>query len=151
MWVRLLRGYAGTIRVFNAQLSADHGLTINDYEALLALTNADDSRMRLVDLAANLQLTPSGVTRLVKRLEKTGLVERVTCPRDARVTYAVLSDSGMVKLQEASSSHLAAVRALFEERFTEGELRALADLLGRLPGAEDANPGHCTAGGSTPG
>ena len=62
-WIRLIRGYASVTRAMSAELVAEHGLTINDYEALLHLSQAEDGRMRRVDLAGLLLLTASGVTR----------------------------------------------------------------------------------------
>ena len=135
-WVRLLRGHAATRRSLDAELQRSHGLTVNDYEALLLLARAEDNHMRRVDLADGLQLTPSGVTRLLDGLEALGFVENATCARDARVTYAVLTDAGRGRLEEAASSHVAAIREVFEERYTEAELATLAELLGRLPGAD---------------
>src|SRR4051812_49358785 len=117
-WVRLLRGHAAMRRTLSADLQADHGLTVNDYEALLLLSRADDQQMRRVDLAEGLALTPSGVTRLLDGLQEQGFVEKATCARDARVTYAVLTDAGRAKLDQAACSHVASIRALFEERFT---------------------------------
>jgi DNA-binding MarR family transcriptional regulator len=142
-WVRLLRGHASVTRSMSAQLVADHGLTINDYEALLHLSRADEGRMRRVDLAERLILTASGVTRLLDGLERTGWVERASCASDRRVTYAVLTDAGRAKLQEASSSHIETVRDFFESRFSEAELDQLAGLLGRLPGAAAADGDDC--------
>jgi DNA-binding MarR family transcriptional regulator len=144
-WVRLLRGHASVTRAISAQLVAEHGLTINDYEALLHLAKAEDGRMRRVDLAERLILTASGVTRLLDGLEAGGLVERASCASDRRVTYAVLTESGRTKLREASKSHIADVRAFFEERYTAEELVQLASLLGRLPGGAEAVDGDCTA------
>ena len=137
-WVRLLRGHSATVRELNAQLTADWGLTINDYEALLLLSRADNERLRRTDLVRNLQLTASGVTRLLDGLECTGLVEKAHCESDARVTYAVLTDAGRTKLKDASCSHVAAIRELFEARHSDAELQTLAELLGRLPGAPAA-------------
>ncbi len=134
-WVRLLRGHAGMRRTVTAQLQADHGLTVNEYEAMLLLSHAPDGRLRRVDLADSLQLTPSGVTRMLDGLRERGLVDKAECPGDARVTYAVLTDAGAAKLREASCSHIAAIGALFEERYSESEIETLAELLGRLPGA----------------
>jgi DNA-binding MarR family transcriptional regulator len=145
-WVRLLRGHGAARRLLTVQLQSEHGLTVNDYEALLALSHADDKMLRRVDLAERLQLTPSGVTRLLDGLESCDLVEKATCSSDARVTYAVLTDAGHERLRQASRSHLASVQALFEERFTETELETLAELLGRLPGAGAADPSECEAG-----
>ncbi len=143
-WVRLLRGHSATVRELNAQLTADWGLTINDYEALLLLAHAEGERLRRTDLVQNLQLTASGVTRLLDGLEAAGLVEKAHCESDARVTYAVLTDAGRTKLKDASCSHVAAIRELFEARYSDAELQTLADLLGRLPGASAA-AGDCTA------
>jgi DNA-binding MarR family transcriptional regulator len=134
-WVRLLRGHAGMRRAVSAQLQADHALTVNEYETLLLLSRAQDNHMRRIDLADSLQLTPSGVTRLLDGLRERGLVDKEECPDDARVTYAVLADAGQEKLKEASCSHLAAIRALLEERFSPPEIETLIELLGRLPGA----------------
>jgi DNA-binding MarR family transcriptional regulator len=141
-WVRLLRGHAAARRKLSAELQSDHGLTVNDYEALLLLSQAEENAMRRVDLAEALQLTASGVTRLLDGLEASGFVKKETCASDARVTYAKLTPSGWKKLEKAASSHIAGVRALFEERYTHKELAALAELLGRLPGA-GADAGTC--------
>jgi len=129
----------------SAELVADHGLTINDYEALLHLSRAEGGRMRGVDLAGELLVTASGVTRLLDGLESAGLVERANCAADRRVVYAVLTESGRAKLREASVSHVAGVRAFFGERYSEEELEQLAGLLGRLPGAAGATAEDCTA------
>jgi DNA-binding MarR family transcriptional regulator len=129
----------------SAELVAEHGLTINDYEALLHLSQAEDGQMRRVDLAGLLLLTASGVTRLLDGLETAGLVERASCPSDRRVTYAVLTEAGRTRLRQASVSHVAGVRAFFESRYSGEELEQLADVLGRLPGASDSSHEACTA------
>ena len=136
-WARLLRGYTALARTFSAQLLAEHDLTINDYEALLLLAHAEGHRLRRTDLAQSLQLTASGVTRLLDGLERAALVCKAQCASDARVTYAVLTDAGDAKLRAASRSHALAVEALFGERYEARELETLAELLGRLPNAGD--------------
>lgn len=144
VFVRLLRGHAATTRALSAQLQAEFGLTINDYEALLRLSRAEDGRLRRVDLAEQLVLTPSGVTRLLEGLERAGYVKKATCKSDARVTYAMLTRAGRRRLKQASRSHTAAIRELFGDRFDDEELATLARLLERLPGAgfdsEDCSP-----------
>jgi DNA-binding MarR family transcriptional regulator len=130
----LLRAQAVTTRELSASLLSEHGLTINDYEALLVLSSAPDQRLKRVDLARRLLLTPSGVTRLLEGLESAGLVERAACASDLRVTYAALTDRGREKLTEASCAHVASVRALFEEHFSEEEIEQLGEMLGKLPG-----------------
>jgi len=144
-WIRLLRAHATATRELSAKLLNEHGLTINDYEALLHLSRADKGSLRRIDLAGQLLLTPSGVTRLLDGLEDAGFVCKGTCDSDARVTYAVLTDAGRAKLDQASCSHVAAVVQLFGERFGEDELESLSALLARLPGA-DAEGDECTAG-----
>jgi DNA-binding MarR family transcriptional regulator len=133
LWTRLLRAHASTTRLLSAALQAEHGLTINDYEALYVLSRAENRRMRRVDLARRLLLTPSGVTRLLEGLERSGLVERDTCASDLRVTYALLTDAGAEKLDAASCSHVGSIRELFEEHFSPEEIDALASALGKLP------------------
>lgn len=132
-WVGLLRAHASTTRRFNAELVAEHGLTLNDYEVLLHLSRADGRRLRRVDLAQRVLLTPSGITRLLEGLERCGFVERASCETDARVTYAQLTEAGEEKLQQAAETHVAGIRDFFRGRFTEDELEALGGLLGRLP------------------
>ncbi len=134
-WVRLLRGHAAMRRMLSAQLQADHGLTVSEYEALLLLEEADGGRLRGVDLAAGLALTPSAVTRLLDSLRRLGLVGRAACDADARVAYAVLLDAGRARLRAAACGHVSAVRAVFAERYTDAEIEQLAGLLERLPGA----------------
>jgi DNA-binding MarR family transcriptional regulator len=144
-WSRLLRAHASTTRLLSADLQATHGLTINDFEALLVLSHAEDRRLKRVDLARRLLLTPSGVTRLLEGLESAGLVERAVCDSDLRVAYAQLTDAGAEKLEAASCGHIGSVRSLLEEHLTAGEIDQLAELLGKLPGAADAE-GSCRPG-----
>jgi len=133
VWVALLRAHASSTRRFNAQLVAEHGLTLNDYEVLLHLSHADGKRLRRVDLAERILLTPSGITRLLEGLERGGYVERASCASDARVTYAQLTDDGEAKLREAADAHVAGIREYFRDRFSRDELLALSGLLQRLP------------------
>jgi DNA-binding MarR family transcriptional regulator len=132
-WVGLLRAHATTTRRFNAELVAAHGLTLNDYEVLLHLSHAEDRRLRRVDLAERVLLTPSGITRLLEGLERAGYVERASCAADARVTYALLTDEGVQKLREAADSHVAGILEFFGGRFSKEELGVLGELLERLP------------------
>ena len=143
-WVALLRAHAATTRELSALLVAEHGLTINDFECLLRLSRAEGQRMRRVDLAGQLRLTASGVTRLLDGLEAAGYVERAACASDRRVTYAVLTETGLAKLREAADSHVAAVEELFHERYSEDELAHLGRLLARLPGAEGTAAESCS-------
>lgn len=131
-FVALVQAHAGATRLLNAQLVADHGLTINDYEVLLRLSRAPDRRMRRVDLAGEVLLTASGITRLLDGLERAGLVERASCADDRRVVYAVITEAGLEKLQAASATHVPQVEGLFSSRLDPEQLGVLAALLERL-------------------
>jgi DNA-binding MarR family transcriptional regulator len=141
-FVRLVRASVAVTGQLSAQLSADHGLNINAYEALLQLARAPDSQMRRVDLANGLLLTASGVTRLLEGLERDGLVAREECSSDRRVIYAVLTEAGRTKLREASKSHTRQIRELLGGPYDEDELAQLVALLDRLPGV-DPTGGSC--------
>ena len=138
-WVAFLRGHASLTRSLNAQLVADHGLTINDYEVLLRLSRAPEQRLKRVELAQSVLLTPSGITRLLDGLEAAGWVEKAPCAADARVSYAVLTEAGHEKLRTAADSHLADVDRLFAGHFEEAELETLARLLERIDGGQRAD------------
>jgi DNA-binding MarR family transcriptional regulator len=135
-FVRLVRANAAVTRQLSAQLSADHGLNLSAYEALLSLARSPDSRLRRVDLANGLLLTAGGVTRLLDGLERDGFVARDVCASDRRVSYAVLTKAGRDKLREASKSHTRQIRELLRGPYEEDELAQLVALLNRLPGVD---------------
>jgi DNA-binding MarR family transcriptional regulator len=135
-WRGYLTSHAAILRVLDAELVAEHGLTTRDYEVLLYLAQADGRHLPMSALAERTMLTRSGITRLVDGLVRGALIERHACLNDARVSYAQLTDVGYETLRNASRSHVAGVRRLFVERFSEDELKTLAELLGRLPGAQ---------------
>jgi DNA-binding MarR family transcriptional regulator len=141
-WRSYLRSHASILRVLDAELAAEHGMTTRDYEVLLYLAQSPDRRLPMSALAESTMLTRSGITRLVDGLVSAGLIERASCPSDARVSYAQLTDEGYEKLRQAGCTHVASIRRLFLERFTPEEIDQLATLLGRLPGAQGG--GMCT-------
>jgi DNA-binding MarR family transcriptional regulator len=138
-WTRLLRAHASTTRSLSGELQTDHGLTLNDFECLLVLSRAEEGRLKRIELARRLMLTPSGITRLLAGLEQAGLVRRTTCPTDLRVAYAELTAEGRERLAAASCAHIESIRTLLEEHFSEEELAALGDMLGRLPGVTEGD------------
>ena len=135
-FIRLVRAGIAVPRQLSAQLSADHGLSMNAYEALLQLFRAPDRRMRRVDLANSLLLTAGGVTRLLDGLERDGFVARDECASDRRVSYAVLTSAGRTKLREATRSHTRQIRELLGGLYDGDELAQLCALLDRLPGVD---------------
>ena len=144
-WSRLLRAHSTTKRLVSAELQAEHGLTVNDYEALLVLSRTEEGYMKRVDLARTLMLTPSGVTRLLDGLEEAGLVEALPCPSDKRVTYAAITDAGRQKVNEAASGHNSSVQELLEEHLSQKEIATVVAILGKLPGVAEGDE-SCTPG-----
>jgi DNA-binding MarR family transcriptional regulator len=139
----LLKAHASLTRQLNAQLVAEHGLTINDYEVLLRLARAPERRLRRVDLAEQVLLTASGITRLLDGLEQAGYVERAACSADRRVVYAVLTEAGLATLCAAANTHFAQVDELFNERLEIDEQERVASLLwklGEVEGSESCGP-----------
>jgi len=141
-----MRAQATTKRELAAGLQEQHGLTMSAYEALYVLSRAAERRLKRVELAERLVLTPSGITRLLEGLEAGGYVEKVSCETDLRISYAQLTDAGVEKLEQASCGHTGSIRSLFEQHFSEDEIETLAELLGKLPGALDEDQACPTDG-----
>jgi len=135
-WRGLLRAYGALVHDLDTELRAAHDLSLHEYEVLLVLSDAPESRMRMSDLAAAALLSQSGLTRLVDRLALAGAVARTRCEDDRRGLNAELTAAGRTRLEQARPTHLAGVRSRFLERFDEAELRVLAGFWERmLPGA----------------
>jgi DNA-binding MarR family transcriptional regulator len=130
-WRALLVTHARVARRLEADLTARSKMPLAEFDVLLQLALADDQRLRMNELADRVVLSRAGITRLVDRLVADGLVARLRCASDARGAYAVLTEQGRVRLDEARPGHFAAVRRYFLEAFTRPELESLADLLER--------------------
>jgi len=131
-WRGLLRVHAALAKALDAELEAAHGLQLSSYEVLMYLADAENERMRMCDLASSILLSRSGLTRLVDRLARDGLLERVACDDDARGAFAKLTPAGHEKLREARATHLAGVRAMFLDRFTPEELDQMGEAWDRV-------------------
>lgn len=138
---RLIGAHAALTQALSAQLVEQHGLTISECEVLLLLSQAPEHAMRRIDLSREVRLSPSGITRMLDRMETTGLVGKRACSEDARVSYAVLTNAGMEKLRAAWPDHCAAIERLLGERFDSRELAMLAELLDRV-----SEPVECEVG-----
>ena len=135
-WRGMLRVHAMLSKALDAQLDAEHGLPLTSYEVLLYLADAEDGKMRMCDLADSVLLSRSGLTRLVDRLERDGLLKRESCASDARGAFAKLTPAGREKLASARATHLEGVRSLFLQHFSEEEQELLGSFWQRvLPGA----------------
>jgi DNA-binding MarR family transcriptional regulator len=130
-WHRLLRLSRRVLREIDARLDAEHRIGVNEFDVLITLDNAPDSRLRMTDLAAAVMFSSGGLTRLVGRLEGRQLVERIPDPDDARSFYAALTGEGSRQLSEARVTHDTVIEALLSAKLTAGELRSLTRALGR--------------------
>jgi DNA-binding MarR family transcriptional regulator len=131
-WRGFLRAHAALTRELDVELSEAHGLPLTSYEVLLFLYSAPAGRMRMSELADSVLLSRSGLTRLVDRLEREGLLERVRCRDDARGLFAAITERGRDLFREARGTHLDGVRRLFLQHFSRDELRRLSSLWARL-------------------
>ena len=143
-WRGMLRTHAMLVKRLDAELEAEHGLPLTSYEVLLHLWNAEHGKMRMCDVAESVLLSRSGLTRLVDRLERDGLVERAACADDARGSYAKITEAGRKKLVEAQGTHLAGVREHFLSHLAPQHLDALGEAWERV-GATGSGGGSCAA------
>lgn len=140
-WRGLLRVHSALVKAFDAELLAEHELPLTSYEVLINLQAAPGHRRRMAELAEGVLLSRSGMTRLVDRLERDGLLERDACAEDGRGMFAVLTDKGEELLSRARRTHLDGVRDRFLQHFDEVELERLAEGWNRvLPGSADLSP-----------
>ena len=109
-------------------MSAKHRITVKEFDVLITLFNAPDGRLRMTDLAAQVVLSPSGVTHLVTRLERDGLVRRSVDDHDRRSFFAALTPEGRKRLRESRSTHNEIVRAQLTDRLTAAQLATLGAL-----------------------
>src|SRR5919106_6003572 len=114
-WRGLLRAHRDVVARLDAELEREQGLPLSSYEVLISLADAPGGRLRMGELAGALLLSRSGLTRLVDRLERQGMVERERCEDDARGYFAVITAAGRDRLLSARPAHLAGVRRHFLE------------------------------------
>jgi DNA-binding MarR family transcriptional regulator len=133
-WRGFLRAHAYLTRVLEAELLADQQLSLASYDVLLQLVEAPERRLRMTELAEAVLLSRSGVTRLVDRLEKAGLVARCRVATDGRGVAAELTPEGLSRLRNASPTHLAGVVRHFVDRLDAQDLDAIERISRRLVG-----------------
>jgi DNA-binding MarR family transcriptional regulator len=131
-WRGFLRAHAQIVRELDEELQAEHGLALTSYEVLLYLAEASGNRLRMSELAASLLLSQSGVTRLVDRLERQGLVTRERCEEDGRGFFTVLTPTGQARFEAARPTHLAGVRRRFLDPLSDDDQRSLRAAWERL-------------------
>jgi DNA-binding MarR family transcriptional regulator len=131
-WRTFLRAHATITRRLEAELVAEHELPLASYDVLVQLSESPVQALRMTELAERVLLSRSGLTRLVDRLERDGLVRRQACPDDARGTLAVLTPAGLERLRAAWPTHLRGVSEHVTSKLSPGELVTLQQLLARL-------------------
>ncbi|MFF5486722.1 MarR family winged helix-turn-helix transcriptional regulator [Streptomyces virginiae] len=131
-WSGFLAASALVNRRLDQQLKDEAGLSHPQYEILVRLAAAPGRELRMTELANGLINSKSGLTYQVTQMEKAGLVRRRSCPSDVRGVFAVLTDAGSAKLEEAAPGHVATVREILVDVLTTEQLDALADGLGEV-------------------
>jgi DNA-binding MarR family transcriptional regulator len=131
-WRAFLKAHATITRALEAELVAQQRLSLASYDVLVQLAEAPGHRLRMTELADAVLLSRSGVTRLVDRLERAGLVRRSPVAGDGRGVAAELTEGGLGRLRVASRTHLAGVLVHFADRLDADDLAALETISRRL-------------------
>jgi DNA-binding MarR family transcriptional regulator len=139
-WRSFLRTYTHIVRQLEHDLQTHHKIAIASYDVLVQLAEAPDHRLRMSELADAVLLSRSGLTRLVDRLQREGLVERHPDPGDARGLFTVMTDKGRAALRDAAVVHLAGISELVVAKLTDAELAELQRLMTKLDLAPTASP-----------
>ena len=131
-WIGLLETHKRLTRALDAELEAEHGLTLSGVECLGRLAAADGRALRLSALATATGLSLSRISRIVDTLEARKLVRRESCSDDARAVEAHLTDAGLELVRAAQSSHFASVQERFFAQLSPDEIQTLASIFGRF-------------------
>ena len=132
IWRSFLEATGRISTQLSESLKERTGLTMDDYEVLVHLSESDTHRVRMTELSRRLLHSQSRLTQRIDRLAKRGLVCREKCPDDGRGTFAVLTDEGMQVITEAAPHHVRDVRAALIDLIEPNERAVVADVLERL-------------------
>jgi MarR family 2-MHQ and catechol resistance regulon transcriptional repressor len=135
--------YTGLTSRFAVQFE-QHRVSPVEFEVLMRLARSPRNRLRMTDLAGQTSLSTSGVTRVVDRLDRSGLVLREACPSDRRSSYAVITAAGLARLDEVLPGHLELVQKWFIDQLSPAQLDQMLDSLRTIRDA--VNP--CATAGS---
>jgi DNA-binding MarR family transcriptional regulator len=138
-WLKLNAELASTLQ---RELQQDAGLSIQDYEVLVHLTDNPDGRVRVTELAGLLQWERSRVSHHIKRMEHRRLVQRAECSEDGRGAFVAITPQGRAAIEEAAPSHVMTVRRLMFDALSEEEKAALAAVIDKLLARTDHAPTH---------
>ena len=146
-WTGFLRTHAALLREMDAELRAQHGLSLAAFDVLSVVSGARERRLRLSDLAQRTLVTLSGISRLVTSLERAGLVQREPDPTNRRAVLVTLTREGRRQLAAARPAHHRSIRDRFFSRFSPAELGLMAEWWERF--AEAGPPSEAGAPAST--
>jgi DNA-binding MarR family transcriptional regulator len=130
-WVVLLRAHATLMRQLEVDLESKTGLALADFDVLAQLAGAGGA-LRMTELADRALISRSGMTRLVARLVREGLVRRANVDADARGVVVVLTDAGQDRLTETAPVHMRGVSDLFVAKLADHELAVLESALAKV-------------------
>ena len=136
--------FTGLTNRFAAQLE-EHRLSAVEFEVLMRLARSPGHRLRMTDLAGQTSLSTSGVTRVVDRMERDGLVSREACASDRRSSYAVITEAGRARLDEVLPGHLELIQQWFIGQLTPEQMAGMLESLRIIRDA--VNP--CATAGSS--
>lgn len=131
-WRAFLEAHARVTEVLARELREEEDLPLTWYDVMVHLSEAPEHRLRMQDLADAVLLSKSGLTRLVDRMQKAGLVCREACPSDRRGTFALLTDRGLAALRAAAPTHVRGVQEHFSAHLSDDEAATLAQVLRRM-------------------
>lgn len=131
-WVAFLAAHKRVLERLERELREDQDLPLTWYDVMVHLSAAPDHRLRMQELADAVLLSKSGLTRLIDRMERDGLVARQACPDDRRGTFAELTPAGFERIRRAAPSHLRGVREHFADHLDDDEAALLETLLVRI-------------------
>ena len=133
-WQAFLHAHQQVIDKLDAELRAEHQLTLSDYDVLLRLARAPEGKLGMTELAKRIMFSPSGLTRVIDRLVRDGFVERLRDTADARVVFARLTENGRDTVRNAAKTHLRGIREHFAARLGQRHLRNVAAALELIAG-----------------
>ena len=131
-WFGVLNAQTSLVRAVDAELLAAHRLSCSSHEVLYRLAHSDEGHLSIGELGAAVVISPSRVSRVVDGMTTLGLVERVACDTDARVSHVVITDAGRATLPKIDQTFQNAVREHFLDRLTPTQVHQLAAIMRRL-------------------
>jgi DNA-binding MarR family transcriptional regulator len=142
-WMSLMQARSALVQTLEREMETSRGLSLSEYDVLVRLHGAPEGRLGMQELATAVQLSKSGMTRLVDRMERAGLIERQACPSDRRVTWATLTANGRSELRRALPVFLESLKEHFARHLDDRDVEGLRSALGKVLRANDGAGAEC--------